>query len=891
MLTYSPFKDKSQTITEWLVENPLDKNGEVFIQLSSLKGLNYNKIDLKESECVYLFPAGKRNRLYEWLSGQSAAEDKLAGVVCSTQLFKKLENYQPYLTNANRYNHWFRKNTSKIYNQAQGKPTTIKVNLLEAIKQNFSNSLAYITSSIKGNPMVTVFFALCLSLLFIMPAMSSKAGITGDEILQHEYGKIILNYYTGNDSVDTKALKSNRFDDKYIAKAKELGSDLATEPDRSRKMHLYGSSFDTLCAFLIDKLGVTAIYDFRHKVNALFGFLVILFGSLIIKRITGSYLYATIGLVILFFTPRLLGESYNNPKDIPFAAGYTMAVYYAMLAFSNIRNIRTSHLIGLILGSALAISIRIGGLLVVAIAVFYAALKYIEDIGWSQFLKLKWTGLGKPLITVGLVVVLSYILGIYFWPWGWSEATTNPLKALTEFSAYSGSIRQLFEGQLWDSDVLPRYYLVKYIWITLPLVSLVGVFIFAILSIVKRSLSLPVFLVLFAAVFPLVYIFIQNSNVYGGLRHILFVLPMIIAIAVLGWQMLEQLLSQKIGNKGKFVLFAPLLLTALPARFVVKNHPLEYIYFNETVGGTAGAYGQYEMDYYLAGLRESTQWLIDNKIAPYPNKAITVCTYDPNIVGYYLKDYPNVHVGFARYDDKAGPKWDYTIFYNAYMDASRLNNGLYPPKGTIYSPMVDGKPMGVVIAKENDFDSKGNVYLSATPPKLDSAILFFNKYLKYDPNSSEVLYKMAQAYAMSGNIPKMEEFGNKALKTYPEMHVCMYLMAQGYQNAKMMDKADAMLLKVLDSRPKESQAYYMLAISKANKQNIPGAIEDMKKAIEYTPYNDEFYNVMAQLQTAANNQGEATRYQNAVKDIYTRNDIYMEFTSGKPLEIMETLDK
>ena len=183
MLTYSPFKDKSQTITEWLVENPLDKNGEVFIQLSSLKGLNYNKIDLKESECVYLFPAGKRNRLYEWLSGQSAAEDKLAGVVCSTQLFKKLENYQPYLTNANRYNHWFRKNTSKIYNQAQGKPTTIKVNLLEAIKQNFSNSLAYITSSIKGNPMVTVFFALCLSLLFIMPAMSSKAGITGDEIL------------------------------------------------------------------------------------------------------------------------------------------------------------------------------------------------------------------------------------------------------------------------------------------------------------------------------------------------------------------------------------------------------------------------------------------------------------------------------------------------------------------------------------------------------------------------------------------------------------------------------------------------------------------------------------------------------------------------------------
>jgi hypothetical protein len=37
------------------------------------------------------------------------------------------------------------------------------------------------------------------------------------------------------------------------------------------------------------------------------------------------------------------------------------------------------------------------------------------------------------------------------------------------------------------------------------------------------------------------------------------------------------------------------------------------------VGNTEGAYGQYEMDYYLAGLRQSSEWFLENVARKNPN--------------------------------------------------------------------------------------------------------------------------------------------------------------------------------------------------------------------------------------------------------------------------------
>src|SRR5690606_28308881 len=71
--------------------------------------------------------------------------------------------------------------------------------------------------------------------------------------------------------------------------------------------------------------------------------------------------------VLMVFSPRIFGEGMNNPKDIPFAAGFALAVY-AVLAFiqDGLKRIWW-HAALLALGFGLAFGVRsAGGLLFMA---------------------------------------------------------------------------------------------------------------------------------------------------------------------------------------------------------------------------------------------------------------------------------------------------------------------------------------------------------------------------------------------------------------------------------------------------------------------------------------------------------------------------------------------
>ena len=342
--------------------------------------------------------------------------------------------------------------------------------------------------------------------LFFLVGMSKKAGISGDEFTQYEYSKLTANYYLDKIGqsipIDTNLLKGQKM--KTLASVyQNEGVNTATLVDPEKLMHLYGSSFDTFTTILAHFFGTDDIMGFRHFWNAIFGFFIMLYSSLIVRRLTkGSWFWGAVAFAILIFTPRLFGESLNNPKDVPFALGYIMSLYYAIKVFSNFPNFRWSSILGLIVGTALGISIRIGGLLSIAIFIMYAGLKFIETIGLSNFLKLKWNQFGKWIIWLGGISLGSYLLGVYVWPYGWDQPFTNPFVALKSFTNYAGSIRQLFEGHMFDSDVLPAYYLTKYVFITLPLVSLVGFVIFMITTIIKRKeFTIEEFLIVFAAIF------------------------------------------------------------------------------------------------------------------------------------------------------------------------------------------------------------------------------------------------------------------------------------------------------------------------------------------------------------------------------------------------------
>ncbi len=133
-------------------------------------------------------------------------------------------------------------------------------------------------------------------------------GISWDEEIQSQYGQAILDYY------------ASFFVDRRF---KEIFN-----------LYLYGGMFDGLAAFFNAYTPVN-IYETRHLLNAAFGLLG-LWGTWRLGRFMGGGRVGLAALVLLTLTPMYYGHMFNNPKDIPFAAGVVWTLYYMAKTFRRV---------------------------------------------------------------------------------------------------------------------------------------------------------------------------------------------------------------------------------------------------------------------------------------------------------------------------------------------------------------------------------------------------------------------------------------------------------------------------------------------------------------------------------------------------------------------------
>ena len=117
--------------------------------------------------------------------------------------------------------------------------------------------------------------------------------------------------------------------------------------------------------------------------------------------------------------------------------------------------------------------------------------------------------------------------------------------------------------------------------------------------------SVLVLTVALAVVLPLGFLILQRATMYDGVRHVLFVIPMLAVVAGLGWRTLLPLLRRApVASAlvvGAYVGGMIATLTAL--------HPLEYVAMNAFAGGTRGAYDKFELDYWSAAATEALRRL------------------------------------------------------------------------------------------------------------------------------------------------------------------------------------------------------------------------------------------------------------------------------------------
>jgi hypothetical protein len=108
-----------------------------------------------------------------------------------------------------------------------------------------------------------------------------------------------------------------------------------------------------------------------------------------------------------------------------------------------------------------------------------------------------------------------------------------------------------------------------------------------------------------AVVLPVAFLIIQRAAFYDGIRHVLFVIPMLAVVAGAGFSMILPSLRRFAG----IVAIAAALYVAHVVTTLVMLHPLEYVAMNAFAGGTRGAYGRFELDYLTVAATEALRRL------------------------------------------------------------------------------------------------------------------------------------------------------------------------------------------------------------------------------------------------------------------------------------------
>jgi 4-amino-4-deoxy-L-arabinose transferase-like glycosyltransferase len=426
------------------------------------------------------------------------------------------------------------------------------------------------------------FITLAAALLPVMLLASFDFGVTWDEKARHRNGELIWDYLNGR---------------------------LARSDFPEDGGHLYGGLFDVICV-VVERWLPFDRYVTRHMINAIFGWLGVVYGGRLAARLFGGW-SGVLAMVLLASSPRYFAESMNNPKDLPFAALAIVALYYMSTISPKWPYLAPGTIVKLIVPLALALNIRAGALLYLGyfglLIGLYVAVERVRD----------WRRLADTALRVAAVSAGMLVLGTAFWPWAQASPFTRPIEALLGFANFPYGGLVLFNGIEYGSTDLPWYYISWWLLISSPLVVILGV----LLSLRgRRDDLLPRLALWFVATLPMAMVVVNHSTLYDGFRHLLFVYPPLVVIAAAGWSAWLSAGRHRWTRGVAAALLAAGLLDVLV--YNVRGYPNQTAYFNELVGGAKGAFARYDLDHWGNCVFQAVSW--SARVAQLSGRPVTV---------------------------------------------------------------------------------------------------------------------------------------------------------------------------------------------------------------------------------------------------------------------------
>jgi hypothetical protein len=411
--------------------------------------------------------------------------------------------------------------------------------------------------------------------------------ISNDEEVQRHYGELILQFY--HSGLRDQALF------------------------HYKNLYLYGGLFDVVSGLVERTLPGVEPYDIRHVLCALTGIGGIAATAAIARLIAGPRA-GFIAAAVLALCGPWYGGMFNHTKDIPFAAAMAGGLFFLLRTARQFPRptIGNTVLFGLLLGAALGI--RVLALLLVGYAGLAVATRMLQKQSSSWRDRLDF--FSRSAIALIPAFVIGYAIMIFAWPWA-ALAPLNPIRGLVDFGNFHYDIRTILDGQIYQMAAVPRWYVPAYLLIKVPLVMLAGAGV-ALSMLAARwrdvahgNRAYETALLAFAAVFPVLCEVIDRGPAFTGLRHFLFVVPMLAALAGIG---LDASLSRlRIWRpQAAAIGFAALAAVLVwNTTMLVRLHPYQYLFYNPLVGGLQGATGRYATDYWVNIMPEAVERLED----------------------------------------------------------------------------------------------------------------------------------------------------------------------------------------------------------------------------------------------------------------------------------------
>ncbi len=428
------------------------------------------------------------------------------------------------------------------------------------------------------DPFDLAFALLIVALLVLVGVTFREYAVSNDEGVQHHYGELIVAYYQSG------------LADKSVF---DYGN-----------LYLYGGLFDVIAVLLAHALPFD-LYDIRHVMCAVIGIGGVAATWATARMIAGPRAGLLAGLA-LALCGVWYGGMFNHTKDVPFASAMMGATFFLLRAARDLPDPRRRDILrfGILLGAALGL--RATGLLMVCYAAALIALRSgtFRQHDWRRFGRGSACAFGHFIPAFAL----AYVIMIASWPWA-SLAFLNPARAIFAFAHFHYPIRTIIAGQVYSMSDVPRWYEPDYLAIKLPLFVLLGAgaaLLSAVRSAAMRSDNLAanarrqeIGALFFVIVFPLACQIVGHGPSDTGLRHFLFVVPPLAALAGIGIDMFLSGVEAKARSLGFVALAGIAAALVWDAAILVRLHPYEYLFYNSLVGGLEGASRRYVTDYWV----------------------------------------------------------------------------------------------------------------------------------------------------------------------------------------------------------------------------------------------------------------------------------------------------